>query len=202
MDTASSREPALQYPFARGTQQDILPPLLGVSGRSPAELIAAMLEAADLSGQEDGRELPDVLLPYEDPEGRLELAMIFAHRARLRALAGGDTESAIEEALREALLAGERISLREPGYEDDDPQTFYPCLQLLGPTGDDRPMWLLGVMGSGQTLTFSAERPDLAVALALNVYALWRDAESQGRATAPPATLAGASTAAATGGGR
>ncbi len=110
----------------------------------------------------------------EDRAVLYNLGGVFVHQMRLREVIGGQAETEIEIALREAVWQGERLSLRPLGLEDLNFDTFAPVLERLG-TND----WLVGVPGAGQVVPLEGVPPADVVEKAQAIYVGWRDGKGQ-----------------------
>ena len=124
--------------FERGPYDEILPPPL-IGDVSPEEAWKR-LYAFSLS---KGHKL-DKPETEEDRAVLYNLGGVFVHQTRLREVIAGQAETDVEIALRDAVLRGERLSLRPLGLEDKEFQTFAPVLERLGTTE-----WLVGLPGQG-----------------------------------------------------
>jgi hypothetical protein len=100
-------------------------------------------------------------------------AMIFWHQMRLRQVISGTakSETEIEQALREAVQAGEPLSIRPLGREKMVCETFAPVLRRL-----DGDTWQFGVPGQGKVITFQTP-PGKVIETAQQTYVEWREAE-------------------------
>jgi hypothetical protein len=121
-----------------------------------------------------GAKLPP---PRDATERRYQenLALLYCHQMRLRGVIGGALrdETPFEKALRQAVLAGERLSLRPPGGEALK-LPFVPILQRLEL---DSELWQIGLPGRGQWLTFRAD-PKNVIEKAQQMYVDWCAAEN------------------------
>jgi len=154
--------------FQRGPYNEILPPPL-IGDISPEEAFKRFY-AFSLSK----RHRIDKPQTEEARAVLYNLGGIFVHQMRLRDVIGGEVETDIEKALRDAVWKGERLSLRPLGLEDNNFETFAPVLVRLGKND-----WLVGVPGEGFVIPLHDVPPGDIVKQAQTIYIQWRETESQ-----------------------
>ena len=154
--------------FQRGPYDEILPPPL-IGDVSPEECWKRLYAFSLSKGTKLDKPETD-----EDRAVLYNLGGVFVHQMRLREVIGGQAETEVEIALRDAVWQGERLSLRPLGLEDKVFQTFAPVLERLGTTE-----WLVGVAGEGQVEPLIGVPPKDVVEQAQEIYVRWRDAESK-----------------------
>ncbi len=154
--------------FQRGPYNEIMPPPL-LDNVSPEEAWKRLYAFSLSKGHKLDKPETD-----EDRAVLYNMGGVFVHQMRLRDVIGGDAETDVEIALRDAVWDGERLSLRPLGLEGNNLETFAPVLERLG-TND----WLVGVPGEGQIVPLEGVPPEDVVEQAQAIYVGWRKNERE-----------------------
>ena len=112
--------------FERGPYNEILPPPL-IGDVSPEEAWKRLYAFSLSKGNKLDKPETD-----EDRAVLYNLGGVFVHQMRLREVIAGQAETEVEIALRDAVLRGERLSLRPLGLEDKEFQTLRPSSSAWG----------------------------------------------------------------------
>lgn len=138
--------------FNHGKYKEIFPPPL-VEGITPK------MALSELINEMKSRGLPVDEL-QKNPKYASNLAMAYHHQMRMReVMAGGTDLTETEKQLHEAIMAGEPMSLRIVGLENEpDRGEIVPILRRVG---DKR--YQLGIMGVGSVYYIEGEGEEVMI---------------------------------------
>lgn len=102
------------------------------------------------------------------------LAAVYCHQIRLREVIGGSAkgETPVESALRAQVEAGELLSIRPVGLEDNHPKSYAPVLKRLNASS-----WQFSLPERGRSTRIEAHAGE-AIKKAQMLYTIWQKDES------------------------